>query len=315
MQQFRKILVGLDLSCGDRLAAAELTPTTRVVIARAMWLAEQNNASLTFMSALEISAHARELLEQDAESDNVLKAAENDLAKVVQQAKERGIEAESKVMFGRAWEELIRQVLRGEHDLLIAGTRNRGGAERLLFGSTGMKLLRKCPCPVWITRPDPVPEDLNILVASDLSEVSVDALSIAVSTAQITGAKLHVVHAFECTDEQSERRVGTSDEETLANHNKLREEAKAELNQQLSQTDYRTLTYGAQVHVTDGPADVVLLEAIEQYGIDLLVMGTVARSGIPGLLIGNTAERLLTQVPCSVLAIKPHGFESPVTLE
>ena len=54
---------------------------------------------------------------------------------------------------------------------------------------------------------------------------------------------------------------------------------------------------------------------MKQYDIDLLVMGTVARSGIPGLVIGNTAERLLPQVPCSLLAVKPAGFESPVTLE
>ena len=47
---------------------------------------------------------------------------------------------------------------------------------------------------------------------------------------------------------------------------------------------------------------------------DLVVMGTVARTGISGLLIGNTAEAILEQVQCSVLAVKPHGFVSPVRL-
>ena len=44
-------------------------------------------------------------------------------------------------------------------------------------------------------------------------------------------------------------------------------------------------------------------------------MGTVGRTGIPGLLIGNTAETILQQVDCSVLAIEPPGFVTPVTLD
>ena len=41
-------------------------------------------------------------------------------------------------------------------------------------------------------------------------------------------------------------------------------------------------------------------------------MGTLARTGISGLVMGNTAERLLPLLPCSVLAIKPEGFECPL---
>jgi nucleotide-binding universal stress UspA family protein len=41
-------------------------------------------------------------------------------------------------------------------------------------------------------------------------------------------------------------------------------------------------------------------------------MGTVCRTGIPGLIIGNTAERVLDVVDCSVLTVKPEGFVSPV---
>jgi nucleotide-binding universal stress UspA family protein len=49
--------------------------------------------------------------------------------------------------------------------------------------------------------------------------------------------------------------------------------------------------------------------------IDLIVMGTVGRTGIPGFLIGNTAETVLRQVNCSVLAVKPEGFVTPVKIE
>ena len=44
-------------------------------------------------------------------------------------------------------------------------------------------------------------------------------------------------------------------------------------------------------------------------------MGTISRTGIPGILVGNTAEKLLERVDCSLLTVKPEGFVSPVPLE
>jgi len=46
-----------------------------------------------------------------------------------------------------------------------------------------------------------------------------------------------------------------------------------------------------------------------------LVMGTLARTGITGLFIGNTAETILNHITCSVLTVKAKGFVSPVELE
>jgi universal stress protein E len=94
-----------------------------------------------------------------------------------------------------------------------------------------------------------------------------------------------------------------------------RAEAKKRLNEQLSLTDYRTLEHGVQVHVVDGPADEAILKAIDDFQIDLVMMGTSARSGISSLVLGNTAERLVSHMKCSVIAVKPAGFECPVSLD
>ena len=56
-------------------------------------------------------------------------------------------------------------------------------------------------------------------------------------------------------------------------------------------------------------------DLVRRERINLLVMGTVARTGIPGLVIGNTAETVLRDARCSVLAVKPPGFETPVLVE
>jgi len=70
-----------------------------------------------------------------------------------------------------------------------------------------------------------------------------------------------------------------------------------------------------QVHLLKGKASGLIPELVKKRRINLIVMGTVCRTGIPGFFIGNTAEKVLHRVNCSVLAIKPEGFVTPVTLE
>lgn len=317
MQRFRNILVGVDLSHADHLATSELNPPTQEAVNRAMWLAEQLSAELTFFSAIDVSVHTQELLHSAYEqaSQNVEQQAAGVLQELVSRAKADNIEAKYNLAFGLPWEETIRQVLREKHDLVIVGTRDQSRAGRLLFGSTGMKLLRNCPCPVWVTRPEKIPEEFKILVASDFSDVSQLALEIAINGSQLTDAKVTLLHALDTHLGQRMLLTGLRPEELQDFRNSLREQAEHNLHEQLSQTDYRTLTHGVRVDIVEGPADVVILDAIEEQQIDLLVMGTIARSGISGMLIGNTAEQLLNQVPCSVLAVKPTDFESPVELD
>jgi nucleotide-binding universal stress UspA family protein len=70
-----------------------------------------------------------------------------------------------------------------------------------------------------------------------------------------------------------------------------------------------------KVHLIKGQPRKEIPALAKRLGVDLVVMGTVARTGVPGLFIGNTAEAMLEQIDCSVLAVKPEGFKTPVSLE
>jgi len=69
----------------------------------------------------------------------------------------------------------------------------------------------------------------------------------------------------------------------------------------------------AQVHLSEGPADRVINRFAEKIGAGIIVVGTVARSGIAGLFIGNTAESLIENADCDVFVVKPSSFKPPVT--
>ena len=308
MKRFKKILVGVDLSWGDRFVADELSRPNAEAVSQALWLAKQNAASIDFLFSLDLSAKAQRMIsENPADKSTILDAAKSRLNELVARAAEEQVSADSHILIGKSWLEIIRRVLRAKHALVIVGTRHLGGGVGLLLGSTGIKLLRKWPCPVWITQPRADTEVQFILVAHDLRPAGDLALELGSSMAKLQNAQLHVVHAGEFSELESIFPSQISAERKQ----EYCQQAEAHIRAQLP----ADLPHPAQLDLVIEQPDVALMNCVEQLGIDLLVMGTVGRTGISGLITGNTAERLLPRIPCSLLAVKPPGFESPISLE
>ena len=59
------------------------------------------------------------------------------------------------------------------------------------------------------------------------------------------------------------------------------------------------------IHITEGDPDDVVEIMAKEIEADLVVIGSVAREGLSGVLLGNTAERIVDRVSCDVLVIKP----------
>ncbi|MGI9292921.1 MAG: universal stress protein, partial [Pseudomonadales bacterium] len=135
-------------------------------------------------------------------------------------------------------------------------------------------------------------------------------------------AELHVVHAWRLAYESFLRspHSGTSSIEVDV---MLQEEEEtrrgwleALVDKHCSAQGEKAVSYlKPQLHLVNGDASVVVPALSDDLGAELVVMGTVGRAGVPGLLIGNTAENILNQIDCSVLTIKPAGFVSPVPLD
>jgi universal stress protein E len=202
---------------------------------------------------------------------------------------------EIRIMRGSAWEELIRCVGNRPDSMLVCGTRDEGTVRRVLFGSTGLKLLRLSPGTVWLVKPREDDNDsTDIIAATDGGNVGADVIATAVPLAKSLNARLHLVHAVE---------GGNTTPEAL-------QQAEAVVHQQLANTDYRTLPFGVKVHIKSGSPDQCILDAVREVNADLVVLGTSSKTGVSGLLPGSTVERLLPELPCSVMAIKPEGFRS-----
>jgi nucleotide-binding universal stress UspA family protein len=218
--------------------------------------------------------------------------------------------------------------LRNGYDLLIKSAENPSYLDRV-FGSDDMHLLRKCPCPVWLTHSVEKPNYQCILAAVDFDPEEPDIveqslnqqiLELASSLALSDFATLHLVHAWEAPGERTVRSWSDNPEvaamgyveSVRSSHQRELDRLGEQLKARLGTEAYDYLS--PRFHLRRGPAARIIPETAEQLQADLVVMGTVARTGIAGLLIGNTAETILEQLKCSVLAIKPPGFMTPVRL-
>jgi len=243
------------------------------------------------------------------------------------------VEIETKIIEGKPFLEIIREVLRNGRDLVVKLAGGDGGARDWLFGSTDMHLLRKCPCPVWLIKPtEPAPiqrvmacVDFNVLdsIDSETTEaLNRLILELAGSLAFLERSDFHVVHVWNAMAEDLMKslRTGIGVEEADAYLKEVRLEHRHWLDRLLRKARkwIGPETYDAvqpKTHVPKGKAGDIIPKLSRELKIDLIVMGTVARIGIPGLIIGNTAESVLSQIECSVLTVKPPGFVTPVTLE
>ena len=243
------------------------------------------------------------------------------------------IEIQTKVLIGIPFLEIIRDILRNGHDLVIKEAESGGLLDRV-FGSDDMHLLRKCPCPVWLVKPQSAKTYQRILAAVDVDDyyppqelntrhlLNLKILEMASSLALSESAKLHIVHAWEAIEEGAMRHafVDLSEEKIAAYIEEERQQHQHNLNvvmnevvNKLGQNALKHIK--PQTHLLKGHPRKNIPALAGEINADLIVMGTVARTGIAGFFMGNTAETILNRIDCSVLAVKPQGFQTPVTLE
>ncbi len=232
------------------------------------------------------------------------------------------------VLMGTVFLEVIRAVLRNKHDLVIKVAENPDFLKKL-FGSDDMHLLRKCPCPVWLMKPPEKPNYQCILAAVDFDPLKPEAseqglnmkiLELASSLALSDFASLHLVHAWEAFAEGTMRARGDGRNNGIAAyvehermlHQKGLHGLGETFRERIGNDTYNYLS--PQFHLPKGAPKKMIAALAIQLQADLVVMGTVARTGISGLIIGNTAEAILDQLSCSVLAVKPPGFTTPIKL-
>ena len=303
MNNFKSILVDVD-------AMAVAHPA----MDRAVELARAYGARLKIVDVVALPGDARSYMRKDLEKMVVDQRRER-LAAV---ATAVGMKAEYDVLKGRASVVLIQEVLRSGHDLLI-----RSHARDLVapksFGAIDMQLFRQCPCPVWAVGPGAATAPRRLLAAvhataGDAQEEALNSkiIDTALLMARLGAGSMVVFQAWTAFGEELLRSHAKPDD--VAAYVASAEDAARKPLESLVRS-FGDRLGPAQIELRKGDTEEIIPPFVVSQGIDLVVMGTVARTGIAGFIIGNTAERLLQRLVCSVLAVKPDGFHTPIHLD
>ena len=303
MKRFRNVLCFVD-------SLAEI----RGALHRSAELAGRNGASLKIVDVIDdtpnwlgvlFKSHAGALEQQRSSQLQALAESVRDQATMVT----------TELLRGRPAIAIVREVLRNNFDLVLKDVRRSNSHNTLLLDSVDMRLLRNCPCPVWLTARNHGTAHNVVLAAVDPSaddaehkDMNRTILELASSLAAIDDAELHVITAWEARGESMLAGRVTHDrlQEYIA---EIHHTAKLGLARALD--PIRPPIDRRRVHLRKGnPADVILSYAGE-IKCDLLIIGTIT-CGVPALLIGNTADTVLRQIGCSVMTVKPKSFISPV---
>jgi universal stress protein E len=319
----------------DILCVAQNGQAGTPALERAVTLAENNQASLMVVDVADhITAGIG--MPDDGPISAALQATlvntHTEALETLVNPYRKRIEVQTKVLMGEPFLEIIREVLRNGRDLVIKTPEARDWLDRL-FGSEDMHLLRKCPCPVWLIKPGKQKSYRRVLAAVDVDEsyppdelasrraLNRQILEMASSLALSDFAELHIVHAWHAVAESAMRGgfMHTPEDDIIAYVEQARQQHAASLDRLIrevtSNLGQDALDYlKPQTHLLKGWARKEIPALAKRIEADLIVMGTVARTGVPGFIMGNTAETILNQIDCSVLALKPPGFVTPVTI-
>lgn len=319
MQHFRNILCVVEKT------------SDATALERAVTIAESNQSALTVARVIPRLATDLRLPEDGPTSEALREWARTEHLESLE-AMARPyvgrVDLNVRLLEGTEFLEIIRAVLADGYDLVIKPAEDPPYLRRL-FGADDMHLLRKCPCPLWLTRPSEKANYGRILAAVDFDPAeprkAADALNrtileLAAALSVSDFAELHVVHAWDAPAEDLIRRWTAVPDSAATDYAEAERSAHARGLERIGERlkewvgdesyDYISPRY----HLARGSAVSVVPHLAADLEADLVVMGTVARTGISGLIIGNTAESILEQLPCAVLAVKGPGFVSPVRL-
>jgi universal stress protein E len=307
MEPFKSILVDVDAEANSQPA-----------LERAVLLARSCRASLTIADVMTGTTTARRHLPA-ALAEQMISTRRSQLARLASGVGD--VRAEPRLLVGRPATALIQEVMKSNHDLLMRShARDLTASGPVPFGAVDMELLRKCPCPVLLVRhgsPVPRPRIIAAINASTewseekaLNQKIVEVMLLMAASLDASSAGL--LHVWAPYAERTIRNY-PSDDEFGVYVEETRQQAAADLDRLVQSFDDRLS--GVPATLLRGVPDKVIPQFVVSEGIDIVVMGTVARAGIAGMLLGNTAERILRKLPCSVLTVKPDGFVSPVGLD
>ena len=295
MKELKRIIVGHDLSSGGEVA-----------LKSAAAVAKRCAAALRAVHVLEPLEPYQRLshpLTSPYPLDEIAQKAGARLKIIVAGAELAGLEAEYEVRKGKPFVELIVAQRAWQADLIVVGGASQ--PQEPFFGSTSERVMRKAAVPVLVAKKPLGVEAKTFLVATDFSAGARQAAEEALMLAESFHGRVVFFHVM---DQRSYavsyiHDLGVS----LPISPPTPEQIEPEWEAFLSGLPLEKIEW--EKSMKEGDASSAIVRQAQDLKADVIVMGTHGRSGLPYMLLGSVAEKVVRTAPCAVLTIRPEMFQ------
>ena len=247
----------------------------------------------------------------------ILQQTGKQLLNLAAQAIDAGIEVSTELVWTKDWgAAVIDSVKRNQIFMVFKSSYIHNQIERR-EDTLELALLRNSPCPVLLMHDNSRWENRKVLAAVNLATTDRDhqllnqkVINIAMTFKAAYDSEVHIVNA---KPRETVSHV-TDDDDTIFSATGWQPQQEAVEKIQLNE-DYISQQCGGLdkefIHIEQGQPIDIILNCAEKINADLIVLGTVARSGIKSWIIGNMAEKIMDKTRCDILTLSQAGEEKP----
>ena len=286
-------------------------------LARAVRLAQEQKSAqpvkiTAFLAIYDLSYEMSALLspeEREEMHHHVIEQRKLAIQPYFEKYATEGIEFEAAVVWNSNEAEAISQAVEShQYDLVVKYTKEQESLKSLLFTPVDWQLLRKCPVPILIVKDGDWKHQRRILVAVNVSDdehanhssLNDELVALSMDLAEsLERGNVHLVSAYPPTP--INMTIDLPEFSASAPNHGLRGQylinMKA-LRQRFGIDDDHT-------HVREGFPEYVIPQVAKEIEAELVILGTIGRTGLSAAFLGNTAEHVISELNCNLLAIKP----------
>ena len=288
---------------------------TSYALSQAVEIAEQSKGTITVITMIDtMSSWTSGDLRVKEWADDFVEDVRDSQEKLIAPYAKRSCHFRIVTMQSENELKLIRYSIDSDCDLFVKDIGKDTDGVHDQLSSLGLRFLRKCPCPVWIVRKSDGASNVGVAIAPDDTKEGIRFNKKLLKLAGLFGDEysLHVIEAWDVM--RSKHFLGTSFFKKMPDISEAYHE-KLKLGLEALLSGHPVAQNKDSIHLVRGGPEEVIKKIVEQEGIQNLVLGCVTRSGLAGHFLGNTAERIIKHVPCSVIALKPGGWVSPLEMD
>ncbi|WP_348268756.1 universal stress protein [Edaphobacter paludis] len=282
---------------GRIIFASDFSEAAQAAFPVALRVCTAFKASLSILHVFEYpKAIASERRGQILELDSLKKVALISLERLRTTAKQEGVTCETTMSTGIPSLTILKALSHNKYDLVILGTSDPHGFERIVFGSTAETVLREASCPVLTVGPHVTDQAMQdeckspVLFATDFDHTTTHAIRYAGVFCKATQSPLHCLHVLPETLESGTPSQIVPQIMTEALHHVAIEKSSAD------PPAIYSVTYGNDVAKA-------ISEYARQHRAWLIVLGIQRASILASHVPDHIAYRIITESPCSVLTI------------